>query len=79
MTAGAGTWAGARIEDNIHNLNYVDPEENSTAQAREYLSQAQLVVSKRGKNNLQTYMMQLSLPVKEHTSHFKDIFGKRNT
>ena len=54
MTAGAGTWAGARIEDNIHNLNYVDPEENSTAQAREYLSQAQLVVSKRGKINLQT-------------------------
>ena len=28
--------------------------ENSTAQAREYLSQAQLVVSKRGKINLQT-------------------------
>ena len=47
MIAGAGTWAGARIEDNIHNLNCVDPEENSTAQAREYLSQAQLVVSKR--------------------------------
>ena len=48
------TWAGARIENNIHNINYVDPEENSTAQAREYLSQAQLVVSKRGKINLQT-------------------------
>jgi len=37
----------ASIEYNNHNLNYVDPEENSTAQAREYLSQAQLVVSKR--------------------------------
>jgi hypothetical protein len=47
LSPGAGTWAGARIEDSIHNLNYVDPEENSTAQAREYLSQAQLVVSKR--------------------------------
>ena len=40
---------GARIESNIHNLNYVDPEQNSTAQAREYLW-----VSKRGKIYLQT-------------------------
>jgi len=48
VTAGAVTWAGARIEINIHDLNYGDPEENSTAQAREYLSQAKLVVSRRG-------------------------------
>jgi hypothetical protein len=44
VTAGAVTWAGARIEINIHDLNFDDPEENSTAQAREYMSQAQLMV-----------------------------------
>ena len=37
--------AAARIEINILDLNFVNPEEISTAQAREYLSQAQLVVS----------------------------------
>jgi hypothetical protein len=51
VTAGAVIWAGARIEITIIDLNFVDPGEISTASAREYMSQAQHVVSKRG--NLQ--------------------------